>query len=59
MQTVCEWYQQASKLMSQHDAITICVDEMTGIQALERMAPKKCDPARENASNLNTSATAA
>ena len=59
MQTVCECYQQAPELMAQFDTHTICVDEMTSIQALERIAPKKrCDPARKNASNLNISATA-
>ena len=59
MQTVCECYQQAPELMAQFDTHTICVDEMTSIQALERIAPKKrCDLARKNASNSNISATA-
>ena len=59
MQTVCECYQQAPALMAQFDTHTICVDEMTSIQALERIAPKKrCDPARKNVSNSNISATA-
>jgi len=46
MQTVCECYQQAPELMSQFDTHSICVDEMTSIQALERIAPKKKDASR-------------
>ena len=32
-------YHDAPELYRPHDAHTICVDEMTGIQALERIAP--------------------
>jgi transposase len=59
MQTVCECYQQAPELLAQFDTHTVCMDEMTSIQALERIAPKKrCVPGRKNASNLNTNAMA-
>lgn len=59
MHTVCECYLQAPELLAQFDTQTVCMDEMTGIQALERIAPKKtCDPARKNGLNLNTPATA-
>jgi transposase len=59
LRTVCECYQQAPELLAQFDTQTVCMDEMTGIQALERIAPKKtCGPARKNGSNLNTPATA-
>lgn len=58
MQTVCEAYQQAPKLLAESDTHTICVDEMTSVQSLERVAPKKrCDPVKKNASSSNTSAT--
>jgi transposase len=59
MQTVCECYQQAPELLVQFDTHTVCKEEMTSIQALERIAPKKrCVPGRKNASNLNTSVMA-
>ncbi len=59
MRTVCECYQQAPELLAQFDTQTVCMDEMTGIQALERIAPKKtCGLARKNGLNLNTPATA-
>jgi transposase len=35
---VCACYLDAPTLYSQHDTHTICTDEMTGIQALERIA---------------------
>jgi len=42
---VCDCYLQAPELLAQFDTHTVCIDEMTGIQALERIAPKKrCDP---------------
>jgi transposase len=37
--TVCACYHDAPELYQHHDTHTICVDEMTGIQALERIAP--------------------
>jgi transposase len=56
MQTVCECYQNAPELLTQCDTQTVCIDEMTSIQALERIAPKKrCGPGRKNASSLDTS----
>jgi len=36
VQTVCDCYQQAPELYFQYNTHTVCVDEMTGIQALER-----------------------
>ncbi|MDA1015467.1 MAG: transposase, partial [Planctomycetota bacterium] len=41
METVCQTYLNASDLYFQRDTHTVCVDEMTSIQALERIAPKK------------------
>jgi transposase len=41
VQTVCACYHDAPQLYFQHDTHTICVDEMTGIQALERIAPTR------------------
>jgi transposase len=38
VETVCACYQDAAELFSYHDTHTCCVDEMTGIQALERNA---------------------
>jgi transposase len=59
MQTVCECYQQAPELLAQFDTHTVCMDEMTSIQALERIAPKKrCDRGRKSASNSNTNVMA-
>jgi transposase len=40
VEAVCETYQAASEL-EEHHTHTVCVDEMTGIQALERTAPAK------------------
>lgn len=36
---ICAAYLDASALYTQHGVHTICLDEMTGIQALERIAP--------------------
>jgi len=59
MRTVCECYRQAPELLAQFDTQTVCMDEMTGIQALERIAPKKtCGPVRKNGLSSNTPATA-
>ena len=59
MQTVCECYQRAPELLAQFDTHTVCMDEMTSIQALERIAPKKrCVPVRKSGSNTNTSGMA-
>jgi len=59
MQTVCECYQQAPELLAQFDTHTVCMDEMTSVQALERIAPKKrCGQARRNALSSNTSVMA-
>lgn len=38
VQAVCACYQAAPELYFQHHTHTVCVDEMTGIQALERIA---------------------
>jgi transposase len=38
VQLVCACYHDAPQLYHQHDTHTICVDEMTGIQALERIS---------------------
>jgi transposase len=39
--TICETYRDAPVLNQQQGTHTICSDEMTGIQALERIAPDK------------------
>lgn len=39
VEMVCACYRDAPELYQRHDTHTICVDEMTGIQALERIAP--------------------
>ena len=39
VELVCETYLQAPKRYALENTRTICVDEMTGIQALERIAP--------------------
>ena len=58
VQTVCDCYLQAPELLAQFDTHTVCIDEMTGIQALERIAPpKRCGPARRSGLSSNTSAT--
>ena len=38
VEVVCACYHDAPELYQRHDTHTICVDEMTGIQALERIA---------------------
>jgi transposase len=59
VRTVCDCYRQAPELLAQFDTHTVCIDEMTGIQALEQIAPKKrCGPARKSGSSSNTSGTA-
>ena len=39
--TICETYRDAPELHEQQGTHTVCADEMTGIQALERIAPDK------------------
>jgi len=41
VQIVCECYQEAPELYFQHHTHTVSVDEMTGVQALERNAKTK------------------
>jgi transposase len=41
VELVCACYHDAAELYQRHDTHTICVDEMTGIQALERIAPTR------------------
>ena len=41
MQAVCETYLEAPQRQAEHGTHTISTDEMTGIQALERIAPAK------------------
>jgi transposase len=41
VEIVCACYRDAPQLYHYHDTHTICVDEMTGIQALERIAPTR------------------
>lgn len=41
METVCECYLEAPKRFEEKGEHTVSVDEMTGIQALERIAPSK------------------
>ena len=41
VQTVCDCYQEAPQRHEQQGRHTVCVDEMTGIQALERIVPAK------------------
>lgn len=41
VERVCETYQQAPRLYAQNGTRTICLDEMTGLQALQRNAPDK------------------
>jgi transposase len=38
VETVCATYREAPELYFQYNTHTVCVDEMTGIQALERIA---------------------
>jgi transposase len=50
VQTVCECYHEATELAANSNTQTVCVDEMTSVQALERKAPKKNEarPGRAN-----------
>ena len=41
VEAVCDTYQAAPELEKKHRTHTVCVDEMTGIQALQRTAPTK------------------
>jgi transposase len=41
VELVCACYRDAPQLYHYHDTHTLCVDEMTGIQALERIAPTR------------------
>lgn len=41
VETVCQTYQAAPELQAERGAHTVSCDEMTGIQALERLAPDK------------------
>jgi transposase len=59
METVCECYREAPQQQAQFGTQTVCMDEMTSVQALERAAPKKkCAPGRKSESNSTTSGTA-
>jgi transposase len=40
VEEVCDCYLEAPRLHAQENTHTVCTDEMTGIQALERIAPK-------------------
>ena len=39
VEAVCDCYLQAPELYAHHHTYTVCTDEMTGLQALERIAP--------------------
>ena len=39
VEEVCDCYREAPRLYAQENTHTVCTDEMTGIQALERIAP--------------------
>jgi transposase len=39
VQEVCDSYLEAPRLYGEENTHTVCIDEMTGIQALERIAP--------------------
>jgi transposase len=41
VETVCDTYLEAPRLHAEENTHTVCIDEMTGIQALERVAPTK------------------
>jgi transposase len=41
VETVCNTYLEAPRLYEEENTHTTCIDEMTGIQALERIAPTK------------------
>ena len=50
VEAVCDRYQAAPALGGAARTHTVCIDEMTGIQALERIAPDAADDARPDAS---------
>ena len=59
LRTVCACYRESAELAARDDTQTVCMDEMTSIQALQRSAPKKeCGPGRKNGSSSNTPAMA-
>ena len=39
VEEVCDCYRDAPRLLAKENTRTVCIDEMTGIQALERIAP--------------------
>jgi transposase len=41
VKTVCQTYREAPQRAAEDGTRTVCVDEMTGLQALERVAPDK------------------
>ncbi len=41
MESVCACYLEAPRQLAEEGTHTVSVDEMTGIQALERIAPTK------------------
>lgn len=41
VETVCQAYTNAPQLLQDHNVFTICVDEVTGLQANEKRAPGK------------------
>lgn len=41
VERVCDTYLEAPRLHAQENTHTVCIDEMTGIQALKRVAPSK------------------
>ena len=58
VETVCVCYQEAPQRLQEEGTHTVSVDERTGIQALERIAPTKpMKPGRagRSAESLNTS----
>src|SRR4029077_15156464 len=41
VESACDTYLEAPRLHAEENTHTVCIDEMTGIQALERIAPTK------------------
>lgn len=41
VETICRTYLEAPRLHAEENTHTVCIDEMTGIQALKRVAPTK------------------
>jgi transposase len=39
VEEVCDCYRDAPRLLAEENTHTVCIDEMTGIQALQRIAP--------------------